>query len=249
MGIGKLTGGRKIQILEEIRSNYPIVFHGVSLSIGSVDPLNFQYLESLKELINRFRPEWVSDHICWTGVHGENLHDLLPLPYTKETIDHLVGRIQQVQEFLGQRFIFENVSSYLSYAHSEMPEWEFISEIVRRSGCGLLLDVNNIYVSSVNHGFDGSHFLKGIPKSCVVQMHLAGFSDQGNYLLDAHNSAVSDPVWALYREACEIFGTVPTLIEWDAEIPSFQTLFDEAKKAKKIQEEFSINDFNIQAAT
>jgi uncharacterized protein (UPF0276 family) len=249
MGIGKLSSGKPIQILEKIRENYPIVFHGVSLSIGSVDPLNFQYLESLKILINRFTPEWVSDHICWTGVHGENLHDLLPLPYTKETIDHLVGRIQQVQEFLGQRFIFENVSSYISYTQSEMSEWEFISEITRRSGCGLLLDVNNIYVSSVNHGFDASKFLNGVPKNSVVQMHLAGYSDHGNYLLDAHDSPVSDPVWALYREACEIFGAIPTLIEWDAEIPSFQILFNEAKKAKKIQEEFIVNDSRIQAAT
>jgi hypothetical protein len=240
IGLGESSGGRPIRVLEKLRENYPVVFHGVSLSIGSVDPLNLGYLKKLKALASRFEPVWLSDHICWTGVHGENLHDLLPLPYTRETVDHLVPRIQQVQEFLRRRFVFENVSSYLSYNQSEMTEWEFITEIWRRTGCGLLLDVNNIYVSSVNHGFDAHEFLKGVPVDAVMQMHLAGYSDCGTYLLDTHDHPVTDPVWSLYRDAVRIFGAVPTLIEWDAEIPEFEVLANEMRKAQGIQDEISI---------
>ena len=239
MGLGETSGGPPIQILESVRENYPIVFHGVSLSIGSVDPLSLSYLKRLKALAKRFEPAWISDHICWTGVHGENLHDLLPLPYTKETVDHLVPRIQQVQDFLGRTLVLENVSSYLSYSHSEMTEWEFISEINKRSGCQLLLDINNIYVSSFNHSFDPIKFLKGVPVKAITQMHLAGYSDCGHYLIDTHDHPVTDPVWSLYREAVRIFGAVPTLIEWDAQIPEFYVLAEEMKKAQKIQSEIS----------
>ena len=250
MGLGGNSGGSPLSILEQIRANYPIVFHGVSLSIGSVDPVNFSYLEKLKQLIKRFEPEWVSDHICWTGVHGENLHDLLPLPYTKETIDHLVPRIQKVQDYLGRAIVLENVSSYLSYKHSEISEWEFITEIAQKSGCGILLDINNIYVSSVNHGFDPVAFLQGVPATSVKQMHLAGYSDHGSYLLDTHDHPVSDPVWELYRRAIKIFGQTPTLIEWDAEIPSFDVLNQERLKAESIQQqEALVREYEPRTAT
>ncbi len=234
MGIGEAAGGRAIQILEQIRQHYPVVFHGVSMSIGSMDPLDESYLKRLKELVDRFDPMWISDHLCWTGVQGENLHDLLPLPYTEEAIVHLSERIQRVQEFMGRRLVLENVSSYVTFSHSEMTEWEFISEISRRTDCGILLDVNNVYVSSFNHGFDPIHFLKGIPKERVQQMHLAGYSDQGKYLLDTHDHPVTQPVWDLYRKAFEIFGPVPTLIEWDAGFPDFDTLNRERLKAEEI---------------
>lgn len=204
------------------------------MSIGSMDPLDESYLKRLKELVDRFDPMWISDHLCWTGVQGENLHDLLPLPYTEEAIVHLSERIQRVQEFMGRRLVLENVSSYVTFSHSEMTEWEFISEISRRTDCGILLDVNNVYVSSFNHGFDPIHFLKGIPKERVQQMHLAGYSDQGKYLLDTHDHPVTQPVWDLYRKAFEIFGPVPTLIEWDAGFPDFDTLNRERLKAEEI---------------
>lgn len=237
-GRGTLLGiaGRPIRILERIRRDYPVVLHGVSLSIGSTDPLNRKYLTRLRELIRRVEPALVSDHLCWTGVEGENLHDLLPIPYTGEALDHVVSRVARVQDFLGRRILLENVSTYLTYTHSEMPEWEFLAEVARRADCGILLDVNNIHVSAVNHGFDPVRFLVGIPVDRVGQFHLAGYSDLGDHLIDTHGHPVSKPVWALYEKAVRRFGAVSTLIEWDDRIPPFPRLEAEARKAKKIQE-------------
>ncbi len=236
MGLTSGGGGRPLQILEKIRQDYPLVLHGVSMSIGSADDLNFVYLEQLKKLIQKIQPEWVSDHVCWTGVQGENLHDLLPLPYTQEALQHLVGRIQKVQDFLGRRMTFENVSAYLSFGHSEMTEWEFLSELAQKSDCDLLLDVNNIYVSSVNQGFDPEIFLRSLPRERVKQMHLAGHSEGDGCLIDTHDAPVTPDVWKLYEKAVALFPGTPTLIEWDDKIPSLARLQEEAAAAKKIWE-------------
>lgn len=235
------TGGRPLYNITKVRQNYPLVMHGVSLSIGSTDPLNKNYLKSLKQLVSVLEPAWVSDHICWTGVEGQNLHDLLPLPYTEATIQHVCRRIDEVQNFLGQKMVFENVSSYLTYAQSEMSEWDFISEISRRTGCGLLLDVNNIYVSSVNHLFDPMDYINGVPADAIEQIHLAGHStyktEAGDcYLVDTHDHPVCKQVWDLYEQAIKLFGKVPTMIERDAKIPSFEELELELNTAKQITE-------------
>lgn len=235
MGTETGNGGPSINILEQIRSIYPIVMHGVSLSIGSADGLNDLYLKRLKELIERIEPEWVSDHLCWTGIDGENLHDLLPLPYTEDTISHVVEKVTAVQEFLDRQILLENVSSYLSYQHSEMSEWEFLTEIANRADCGILLDINNIYVSSVNHQFDPIDYLTGIPKNRVRQFHLAGYSQQKGYLLDTHDHPITPPVWELYEQAIPLFGLVSTNIERDDHIPEFEELFSELQQLKQIQ--------------
>jgi uncharacterized protein (UPF0276 family) len=229
--------GRPLHILEKIRENYPVVLHGVSLSIGSTDDLNKSYLLKLRNLAEIIQPSWMSDHVCWTGVHGENLHDLLPLPYTEETIDHLVDRIKYVQDFLGRRFTFENVSAYLSFSHSEMTEWEFLSELSRRADCDLLLDINNIYVSSINQGFHATDFLNGVPAHRIKQMHLAGHSFGNGMLIDTHDAPVTDEVWKLYTEALTLFPKTPTLIEWDDKIPDFDRLLEESRTAKVIWDE------------
>jgi len=234
MGFQELTEGRPLEFLRQIRELYPIVLHGVSLSIGSTDELSFQYLRNLQRLIDVIEPAWVSDHICWTGVQGENLHDLLPLPYTRETIAHLVERIDQVQTFLKRQFVFENVSAYLSFSHSEMTEWQFLKEVAQKSGCGLLLDVNNIYVSSVNQNFNPMEFIQGIPADSVQQIHLAGHSVIDGGLIDTHDRPVIDEVWNLYRQTLALMGTKPTLIEWDDQIPDFPILEAEALKAQMI---------------
>lgn len=236
MGTSAGSGGRAIRILEELRKDYPIVMHGVSLSIGSSDPLDKTYVKKLKNLAARIEPMWISDHLCWTGVHGQNLHDLLPLPYTRETADHVIKRVKEVQEFLGRRILLENVSSYVSYEHSEMTEWEFLTEVATKADCSLLFDVNNIYVSAVNHQYDAVDFINGIPKNRIKQFHLAGYSDRGTHLIDTHDHPVSDPVWKLYEKAVDRFGAVPTLIEWDDKIPPFERLWREAKQAERIQE-------------
>jgi uncharacterized protein (UPF0276 family) len=230
-------GGRPVEMLEKIRSHYPIACHGVSLSIGSVDPLDFNYLKDLKTLIDRFEPAIVSDHLCWTSVQGENLHDLLPLPYTEEAIAHVASRIQQVQDVLGRRILIENVSSYMSFAQSCMPEWEFLNEIARRADCGILLDVNNIFVSAKNHGFDGATYLQFIDADRVGQMHLAGHSDMGSYLIDTHDQPVTGGVWDLYRIAVELFGPVSTMIERDGNFPPLVELLAESLNARKIEEQ------------
>jgi len=236
MGLESGNGGRPIHILEKVRALYPIVLHGVSLSIGSADELNFKYLEQLKNLIERINPLWVSDHLCWTGVNGENLHDLLPLPYTEEVLKHLTEKILKAQDYLKRPLVFENVSAYLSFQHSEMTEWEFINEISKRTNCGLLIDVNNIYVSSVNQNFDPVTYLKAIPKEAVQQIHLAGHSNSGDFLIDTHDGPVTDKVWELYSIAIGLYGKIPTLIEWDDKIPNFQILEAEALNAEKLQQ-------------
>lgn len=235
------AGGRALRVLDEIRRDYPVVLHGVSLSIGSTDPLNEDYLRRLRALSDRIEPAWLSDHLCWTGVEGENLHDLLPLPFTSEALEHLVPRIQRAQEVLGRRILLENVSSYLTFEHSEMKEWEFLAELCRRADCGVLLDINNIYVSAMNQGFDPLTYLEGIPEGRVGQMHLAGHSRQCaqdvTMLIDTHDQPVAEPVWELYRQAVKRFGRVSTLIEWDARIPAFEVLEAEARRADVIQRE------------
>jgi uncharacterized protein (UPF0276 family) len=232
LGLDSSGGGPPLEALERIRRDYPVVLHGVSLSIGSTDALDKGYLKRLRALADRIKPEWLSDHLCWSGAGGRTFHDLLPLPWTRESMDHLVPRIQRAQEALGRALLLENVSSYLSFAHSEMKEWEFLSELSRRSGCGLLLDINNIYVSSVNHQFDPRDYLRGIAPGQVGQFHLAGHSRRGKLLIDTHDGPVSEPVWRLYEEALARFGQVPALIEWDARIPDFARLEQEVRRAE-----------------
>jgi uncharacterized protein (UPF0276 family) len=226
--------GRPLATLLKIRADYPVVLHGVSLSIGSTDPLNRGYLRDLRELMKRSEPLWVSDHVCWTGVEGENLHDLLPLPYTEEALKHLTARILDVQEFLGRRLVLENVSTYLSFRHSEMSEWEFLSELCRRADCELLLDINNVYVSSINQGFDPLEYLKGLPRARVRQFHLAGHSVVGRHLIDTHDQPVAEPVWALYAEALAHFGRIPTLLERDGNIPPLIEMQGELERALRL---------------
>ncbi len=232
-----VPGGRALEVLTRVRERYPIVLHGVSMSIGSTDPLDEPYLDRLDALARRFEPAWVSDHLCWTSVGGHQAHDLLPLPYTEEALRNVVSRVGRVQERLGRPIALENVSSYVAFRGSTMPEWEFLAEVARRSGCGLLVDVNNIYVSARNHGFDPRAYLAGIPAEHVWQFHLAGHSDQGAYLLDTHDHPVPDPVWDLYRDALRRYGAVSALVEWDDRIPKFERLEQEARKARAIQDE------------
>jgi uncharacterized protein (UPF0276 family) len=229
-----VAGGRALEVLEGVRANYPIVMHGVSMSIGSTDPLNRDYLGRLRDLARRFEPAWISDHLCWTGVDGRNLHDLLPLPYTEEAINHVVARIRTVQEVLERPILVENVSSYMAFADSTMPEWEFISTIADEADCGILLDINNIFVSAFNHRFDANDYIDAVPADRVVQYHLAGHSDHGTYLLDTHDHPVRDEVWTLYQRAARRFGAVSALIEWDDNIPDFAELADTAARARDI---------------
>ncbi|WP_437300492.1 MNIO family bufferin maturase [Sorangium sp. So ce426] len=232
-----VDGGMPIAHLERVLSSYRLVQHGVSLSIGSTDPLDFDYLRRLKALLARVGSPWVSDHLCWTGAHGINLHDLLPLPYTEEAVRHVAARARVVQDFLEVRLALENVSSYLTFTASRMSEWEFLSAIAEEADCGILLDVNNVYVSSYNHGFDPEAYIDGVPHHRIVQFHLAGHTHQGAYILDTHSDHVVDAVWALYRRAVARAGDVSTLIEWDDDIPSFEVLAAEAEKARAIREE------------
>jgi len=237
------AGGKPLYFLDRIREQYPMVMHGVSLSIGSTAPLDRDYLAQLKALARRVRPGWISDHLCWTGTAGLNLHDLMPLPYTGEALRHLTGRIRQVQDFLGQRLVLENVSSYLTYRSSEMTEWEFISALTAEADCDLLLDVNNVYVSSINHGFDAREFLDAMPPSRVRQIHLAGHSHQGDFLIDTHDTAVPQVVWDLYRHSVQQLGHVPTMIERDDNIPALAELVSEVQLARDIAA-----DSTVQAA-
>ena len=230
------SGGRPLHMLEQIRKNYPIVLHGVSLSIGSTDPLNRNYLKRLKALVDRIEPELVSDHLCWTGVDGENLHDLLPLPHTKETVEYVAQRVQQVQEFLGRKILLENVSSYIGFQQSIMSEWEFLTAVTEKADCGILLDLNNIYVNSFNRQFDPQKYLENIPIERVAQFHLAGHTDMGNYLFDTHTGEIISPVWDLYQKSVVRFGDVPALVEWDTDIPEFSELQKLTQKAKEIFE-------------
>jgi uncharacterized protein (UPF0276 family) len=231
-----IPGGKPLYFLDKIRENYPVVMHGVSLSIGSADPLDRTYLKELKSLAERINPVWISDHLCWTGVQGLNMHDLLPIPYTQEAIAHLVSRIGEIQDYLGQRILIENVSSYLTFIQSEMTEWEFISEIAQRADCYILLDVNNIYVSSVNHDFDALEYINAMPAERVVQIHLAGHSNHGTYIIDTHDAPIIQPVWDLYAKTIAKLGPRSTMIERDDHIPPLDELLLELNQARKIME-------------
>jgi hypothetical protein len=228
-----VEGGRPLEVLEGVRTHYPVVMHGVSLSIGSSDPLNRTYLETLRATARRFEPAWVSDHLCWTGVGGRNLHDLLPLPYTEETVSHVSRRIRQVQEILERTILIENVSSYMAFRSSRLEEWEFLTAVAEEADCAILLDINNIFVSAFNHRFDPLRYIDAIPTERVVQFHLAGHSDHGSYLLDTHDHPIRPEVWALYEHAVRRFGRVPTLIEWDDNIPDFEVLAAAAGEARR----------------
>lgn len=229
-----VPGGKPLHHLERIRSRFPVVMHGVSLSIGSTDPLDREYLSAVRELARRIEPAWISDHLCWTGVDGRNVHDLLPLPYTEEALTCVVAHVGEVQDLLGRQILLENVSSYLTYRSSEMTEWEFLSEVARRSDCAILLDINNIHVSAVNHGFEASRYLRAVPKERVRQFHLAGHSDMGDHLIDTHDHPIAAPVWDLYREALAHFSPVPTMIERDDNIPPLAELVAELDVARAI---------------
>ena len=229
-----VAGGKPLHYLDRIRADYPVVMHGVSLSIGSTDPLDFDYLAALKALAERVCPQWISDHLCWTGVGGKNTHDLLPMPYTEAAVRHVASRVEAVQEFLGRRILLENVSSYVSYRESELAEWEFLAEIARRGDCLLLLDVNNIYVSAFNHGFDPEQYLVGVPAERVQQIHLAGHNHCGDHIIDTHDADVIDPVWDLYAKAIQRLGRVSTMIERDDRIPPLADLVTELDRARRI---------------
>lgn len=225
--------GRPRYVLEQIAERYPIVMHGVSLSIGSTDPLNQDYLRKLKNLAALVAARWVSDHLCWTGVAGRNAHDLLPVPLNEQTLRHVVQRIRIVQDVLERPLVLENPSSYVTFASSTMPEWEFLSRMAEDTGCGLLLDVNNVYVSSINHDFDPLEYLAGVPHDRVVQIHLAGHTNLGTHCIDTHDGPVINPVWELYRRAHQLTGGVSTLLEWDASIPEFPVVHAEVLKARQ----------------
>jgi uncharacterized protein (UPF0276 family) len=229
-----VPGGKPLDYLMRIRERYPMVMHGVSMSIGSTQPLDRNYLAQLKALAARVEPQWVSDHLCWTGIAGRNMHDLLPLPYTEEALANVVERVRTVQDILGRRILLENVSSYVTYRDSQVTEWEFLGEIARRADCLILLDVNNIYVSSVNHEFDPLDYLNAIPKDRVQQIHLAGHENHGDYLIDTHDHPVPDPVWELYGAALRRFGSVSTMIERDANIPPLEELCSELDAARQL---------------
>jgi uncharacterized protein (UPF0276 family) len=230
-------GGRPLAVLEKVRSDVPVVLHGVSLSVGSSDPLSERYLASLGALARRIEPAWISDHLCWGSHGGRYAHDLWPLPYTEEAVRHVVGRVERVQEVLGRQILLENVSSYVEFRGSEMEEWEFLAEVARRADCGVLLDVNNVHVSARNHGFDPHAYLAGIPADRVGQIHLAGHSDRGRYLLDTHDAEVPPAVWSLYREALLRIGPVSTLVEWDENVPPLERLAEESRRAAAVEAE------------
>ena len=230
-----VPGGRPLHWLDRIRSDYPIAMHGVSLSIGGTDPLDQQHLAGLQGLQRRVQPAWISDHLCWTGVAGGNLHDLLPLPYNEAVLAHVVDRVRRVQDRLGSRILLENVSSYVSYPSSQLTEWDFLAEVAQRADCLILLDVNNIYVSSVNHGFDPLDYLDAIPVARVRQIHLAGHQRRDDGLIvDTHDAPIAEPVWRLYEHARRRFGDVATMIERDENIPALAELLKELDRARSI---------------
>lgn len=229
-----VAGGNPRRVLRAVRDRFPVVMHGVSLSLGSVDPLDANYLDALAALAHDIEPAWISDHVCWSRFGGHSAHDLWPLPYTEEALAHVVERVARVQDRLGRRILVENVSSYVAFSHSPLTEAEFLSALVAQADCGLLLDVNNVYVSARNHGFDARDFITSLPVDRVGQIHLAGHSDRGTHLLDSHDHPVADPVWALYEQAIARFGPVSTLIEWDDAIPPLEVLLAERDKAAAI---------------
>ena len=224
-------GGRQLQVLDAVRRDYGVSLHGVGLSLGGSDPLDPEHLRRLRRLVQRVEPALVSEHVCWGSADGIFLNDLLPMPYTESALRHLAARVSAVQEFLGRQILVENVSSYLEFDGAEMTEWDFLVQLARRAGCGILLDVNNIYVSAENHGFPAHNYLLGIPAELVGEIHLAGHTAVDGVLIDTHSAPVTDAVWALYREAVQLLGPVPTLIEWDAELPTLERLMAEATRA------------------
>jgi uncharacterized protein (UPF0276 family) len=227
------SGGRPRYVLEQIAERYPVVMHGVSLSIGSTDPLNFDYLTRLKRLADAVGAQWVSDHLCWTGVAGRNAHDLLPIPLNEQSLRHVVERIRVVQDFLERPLVLENPSTYVTFADSTLSEWEFLTRMAQGADCGLLLDVNNVYVSSINHDFDPAEYIRKVPHERVVQFHLAGHTNCQTHLIDTHDNHVIDPVWELYRLAYQCTGGAATLLEWDARIPDFPVVHAEVLKARQ----------------
>ena len=229
-----VKGGMPLYWLDRIRRDYPMALHGVSLSIGTTDPLDTAYLDGLKALADRVQPMWVSDHLCFTGHGGLSMHDLLPLPYTEEALDHVAERVRRVQDHLGRRLVLENVSSYVTYAASELTEWDFIAALSERADCDILLDVNNVYVSAFNHEFDAKTFLRGMPRQRVRQFHLAGHAHKGSHIIDTHDHPIVADVWDLYAEAVKLFPGVPTMIERDADIPPYAELLAELDVARSI---------------
>ncbi len=239
-----VESGKPLYFLDRFLERYPIVQHGVSLSIGSTDPLDFEYLKKLKKLMQRTKTPWFSDHLCWCKHSGHQMHDLLPLPYTEISADLVAEKARIVQDFIGIPFLLENVSSYVEFQSSQMEEWEFLTRVVERANCSILLDVNNIYVSSRNHGFNSMDYLNGIPPERVLQMHIAGHSDMGKYVLDTHDHPVRDEVWELYDRALEIVGDVSMMLERDDNIPPFKEVYEEVQKAKRYK-----NAFHAQAVS
>jgi uncharacterized protein (UPF0276 family) len=227
------TSGRPLEFLDAIAEHYPIVMHGVSLSIGSTDPLDREYLRQLRELRDRVKARWVSDHLCWTGVAGRNSHDLLPLPYTEEALVHVISRVKEVQDFLGAPLALENPSTYAELSGASMREWEFLGRLAELSDCAILLDVNNVYVSAHNHGFDPFLYLEAMPFERVIQLHVAGHTDHGTHTIDSHIGPVADPVWELLAVAHRRARGLPILLEWDAEIPEFEAVHREALRARE----------------
>lgn len=231
-----VPGGRPLYYLDQICERYPVVMHGVSMSIGSTDPLDWAYLKKLKTLADRTSAMWLSDHLCWTGIQGKNLHDLLPLPYTEEALQHVVSRVKQVQDYLGQPILLENPTSYIEFSVSSLSEWDFLREVALASGCLLLLDVNNVYVNSVNHGFDPVDYLNALPRDRIQQIHLAGHQRSTSMIIDTHDQPVVDAVWSLYDYALQRFGPVSTMIERDDHIPPLDELIIELDQARQIAE-------------
>ena len=232
-----IRGGRPLAVLERARAVAPVVLHGVSLSLGSVEPPRASYLDALAALAERVQPAWVSDHLCWGTFGGHYAHDLLPLPYTEEALAVVVDHVGRVQERLGRRILVENVSSYVAFGHSTMPEWEFLAAVAERADCGILLDVNNVWVSARNHGFSPAAYVDALPAARIGQFHLAGHQDHGTHLLDTHDHPVPDPVWDLYRHAVARFGPVSSLVEWDDQVPPLERLLAEAERARSVEAE------------
>lgn len=228
------SGGRPLQILEKIRSDFQIAMHGVSLNIGSPDPINRDYLKRLKKLSNKIQPRMITDHLCWGGVEGRNWHDLLPVPMTEAMVKHISKKIRQTQDVLERKIALENISTYLRFKDDELTAWEFTKAILEEADCNLLLDVNNVYVNQFNHHEDGTEFIRNIPRGRVVQYHLAGHSDHKDFLFDTHDAAVISPVWKLFQLAVEVHGPQPWIVEWDDQIPSLATVEAESKKAAAI---------------
>lgn len=230
------SGGRPLFVLDQVAERYPVVLHGVSMSIGGTDPIDFEYLKKLKNLARRVNARWVSDHLCWTGVMGKNTHDLLPVPTNEQALTYIAERVRVVSDYLERPLVLENPSTYVAFHESTMTEWDFLRQLTEESGCYLLLDVNNVYVSAFNHGFDPKTYIDGIPLGRVVQIHLAGHTKYDTYIIDTHTGHVIDEVWSLYDYTIRRFGEVSTMVEWDQDIPDFETVHAEAMKAARFQE-------------